>query len=241
MMLSEHSRLVQKFDTCRTAFMLCDVQEKVEPHISNFHDAVHVANAMAAIHEILGPERSVFAVTEQYPRGVGHVHPAIRLPADAIIAEKVQSSMLVPTLRPHILGDAERGIAPVQQVFLWGHETHGCVLQTADELLTHGIRVAILVDGCAAQLPEMHDVAVLQMAHWDGLMLTTTISAVMQLTRSDPRHVKSVLNTLKQFVSDSEATREPAATVAHGDATATFDSRPAVALDAPSAWCGMDH
>jgi nicotinamidase-related amidase len=205
--ISEHSRLIQKFDTCRTAFMLCDVQEKVEPHIQNFHNAVHAANAMAAMHELLGPEHSVFVVTEQYPKGVGHVYHDIHVPADAIVAEKLTPSMLVPEIRPYILGDAVRGIPPVQQAIIWGHETYGCILQTTDELLEHGIRVAVLVDGCGAQSMENHDTAILQMSHWEGVLLSTVSSAIMQLTRSDPRFVKDVIKILKKYGADWAATQ----------------------------------
>lgn len=242
-MISEHSRLIHKFDSCRTAFMLCDVQEKVEPHIDNFLDAVDVANAMSALHQLLGPEHSVFIVTEQYPQGVGHVHPAIQLPPDAVVAEKMQPSMLVPAVRPHIFGDATRGIPPVQQVIIWGHETYGCVLQTADELLTNGIRVAVLVDGCAAQSREKHNTAVLQMSHWEGLMVTTTPSAVMQLTRSDARFMKAIIQVLKKHGADWAATQqrlqqrkqqqESSAEAEAGEARAARGLQ-------PSAWSGMD-
>ncbi|CAG9569329.1 Isochorismatase_family_-_putative [Leishmania major strain Friedlin] len=200
--LSAHSRLIQKFDTCRTAFMLCRVHLRADPHSSSLHNVVHATNAMAAVNQLLGPERSVFVATEVQPQGVGHSCHGIQLPEDAIIAENVRTSMLVPKVRLHILGDAERGIPPVQQVVIWGYETCGCILQTADDLLTHGVRVAVLVDGCASRTKEVHDTAVLQISRWDGLMVTTVPSAVMQLTRSDARFVKPIIQIMKKFAAD---------------------------------------
>lgn len=234
--ISEHSRLFQKFDTCRTAFMLCDVQERVAPHIANFHDAVHAANAMSAMHTMLGPDYSVFIVTEQYPKGLGHVYHDIVVPADAIVADKVTPSMLVPKVRPYILGDAERGIPPVQQVIIFGHETYGCVLQTTDELLTHGIRVAVLVDGCGSQVPKHHDVAIQQLSNWEGVLMTTVPSVIMQLTRSDPRFVKDVIKVLKKYGADWAAS-QPAAVE---DATKDNDVGAATAKK-PSGWTGLDE
>ncbi|KAG5485760.1 hypothetical protein LSCM1_07171 [Leishmania martiniquensis] len=219
-MLSEHSRLIQKFDTCRTAFMLCYAPGKVESLTQNFGEIAHVTNTMAAVHQLLGPERSVFVATELPPQGVGRHCQGIQLPDGTIIAEKVQVSMLVPEVRLCIFGSDERGVPPVQQVIIWGVETHGCILQTVDELLTHGIRVAILVDGCASNAKELHDTAVLQMSHWDGLMVTTAPSAVMQLTRSDARFVKAVVQILKKFGADWAATQQQpkvAAQSAEGD------------------------
>lgn len=256
--LSEHSRLIQKFDTCRTAFMLCYAPVQADPHIPSLHNVVHATNAMAAVHQLLGPERSVFAATEVHTHGVGDSCDGIQLPEDTIIAENVRTSMLVPKVRPHILGDAERGIPPVQQVIICGYETCGCVLQTADDLLTRGVRVAVLVDGCASQRKEMHDTAVLQISHWDGLMVTTVPSAIMQLTRSDARFLKPIIQILKKFAADwrttqprpelrdrreggdgdevTAASNTVAAPSALVNATAAY-----AVLAADSACCRMDH
>ncbi|CAJ1017574.1 Isochorismatase family, putative [Leishmania lindenbergi] len=205
--LAEYSRLIQKFDTCRTAFMMCHGQENVEPHTRNFHNTFQVAKAMATVHQLLGPEWSVFVAAELYSQDTRHAYHDVQLPEDAIIAENVQTSMLVPEVQLYILGDAERGIPPVQQAIIWGCETYGCVLQTSDELLAHGIRVAVLVDGCTSRIAEMHDTAVLQMSHWDGLMLTTAPSAIVQLTRSDARFVKPIIQILKTFAADWSTTQ----------------------------------
>ncbi|KAG5498518.1 hypothetical protein JKF63_02804 [Porcisia hertigi] len=208
-MLSEHSRLVNKFDTCRTAFVMFCLQENIKWSIVNSHDAVHVGNAMAAVHKLIGPERSVFVAMGLHPGGVGDAYDGLQLPENVVYEENVQQSPLAPQVRPYLFGNVERGIPPVEQAIIWGHETHGCILQVADELLTHGVRVAVLVDGCASRSKRMHDTAVLQMSHWDGLMLTTASSAVMQLTRSDARFVKPIIQILKRFAADWETTRPP--------------------------------
>lgn len=233
--ISEHSRLFHKFTTCRTAFMLCDVQEKVEPHIANFHDAVHAAKAMVSMHELLGPARSVFIASEQYPQGVGHTYHGIRLPADAVVAEKLIPSMLVPKVRPYIFGDAAQGIEPVQQVIIWGHETYGCVLTTIDELLSHGIRVAVLVDGCSSQVQSHHDIAIQQMSHWEGLLMTTVPSVLMQLTRSDPLFVKEMIKIFKQYTADWTATQPKPEIEPKAAATATEAT-----VEGESGWAGLE-
>lgn len=191
-LISSPSHLLQKFDSCRTIFMCCDIQEKLRNRIPNFQAAVDVSNSMATIHNTLTPKHSTFVVTEQYPKGVGHVAKDITLPEGTPVIEKLQPSMLVPEMMPYIDGDAARGILPVQQAVLWGHETHVCVLQTADELLSRNIRVAVLVDGCASQQQLDHDVAIQEMAGWENLTLTTTISVLLQLSRGD-RSIRGAL------------------------------------------------
>ncbi|GET86159.1 mitochondrial associated ribonuclease, putative [Leishmania tarentolae] len=196
-LISPRSHLMQKFDSCRTIFMCCDIQEKLRDRISNFQAAVDVSNSMAAIHNALTPKHSTFVVTEQYPKGVGHIAKDIVLPEGTPVIEKLQPSMLVPEMMPYIDGDAARGILPVQQAVLWGHETHVCVLQTADELLSRNIRVAVLVDGCASQQQLDHDVAIQEMARWENLTLTTTISVLLQLARGQHLMKGPLMNIVK--------------------------------------------
>ncbi|EPY28085.1 hypothetical protein AGDE_10558 [Angomonas deanei] len=91
-------------------------------------------------------------------------------------------SMLTKDVVDYLKSD---GKEPVQQVVLWGHETHVCILQTADALLQQNIRVAICLDGCSAQRKIDHDAAVLSMSRWDGLVFSTPIGILLQLTQGD--------------------------------------------------------
>ncbi|CAM37124.1 putative mitochondrial associated ribonuclease [Leishmania braziliensis MHOM/BR/75/M2904] len=208
-LIASRSRLLHKFDSCRTIFMCCDIQEKLRGRIPNFQAAIDVSNSMAAIHNALTPRHTSFVATEQYPQGVGRLARDIQLPEGTPVIEKVQPSMLVPEMMPYIIGDPARGILPVQQAVLWGHETHVCIMQTADELLQHGIRVGVLVDGCAAQRQLDHDVAIQEMSTWDNLTLTTTISVLLQLVRGDDS-LKGPL--MKLVVKPDDPSRFPSRT-----------------------------
>ncbi|EPY43480.1 mitochondrial associated ribonuclease [Angomonas deanei] len=152
---------------------------------------------MVKLRELLGRDCTVFLATEHYPEKLGHTAGDIQLPDDVVVSAKYYPTMLTADILPYIVGDRDRGIEPVQQVVLWGHETHVCVIHTADELLQRGIRVAVAVDGCAAQKELDHSTAVLAMSSWDGLLLSTTGSICMQLSRGDERIMKSILDILK--------------------------------------------
>lgn len=200
--VTARSHLLQRFDTCRTIFMCCDIQEKLRTRIHNFDAAVDVSNAMAKMHNAFTPKYATFVATEQYPQGVGHLVQEIKLPPNTPVFAKDQPSMVVPEMLPYLEGDVARGILPVQQAVLWGHETHVCIMHTADELVRRNIHVAVLVDGCASQQRLDHDVALMEMAKWDNLALTTTVSLLLQLTRGDRAVMGPLMHILKQKRAD---------------------------------------
>ena len=186
------SHLLQKYISCRTLFLCCDVQEKLRTKIVNFNDAVIVSNKMAYLHSVLTPQYATFVATEHAPQYTGRFVKDIQLPADTPIFAKEQPSMLLPEVLPYLEGNTEQGVLPVRQAVLWGHESHVCILNTADALLQRGIRVAVLVDGCASQQKIDHDVAMQAMASWEGLTLSTFISVMMQLTQGEPEMAKKL-------------------------------------------------
>lgn len=191
-------RLMQKYDSCRTAFLCCDIQDRLRPHIKNFDDAVHVSNSMSELYEMIGRERGVFIATEQAPKFIGHIAKDIKLPPGCPPPfAKIQPSMLIDEVLPYIIGDKERGLEPVQQAVLWGHETQVCIINTADDLLSRGIRVAILCDGTGCQRDLDHQVSLQSMASWPGLVMTTVTGITLQLTKADERFLKQVLSLTK--------------------------------------------
>ncbi|KAG5485759.1 hypothetical protein LSCM1_07170 [Leishmania martiniquensis] len=194
------AQLPRKFTECRTLFMCCDMQEKLADKIPGFYRTIDTTNSIALFCEMLGPTWCSVIATVQYPAGVGPLYHEIRLPPSTPVFPKMEPSMLLPEVLPYLYGDAERGILPVQQVVLWGHETHVCIMQTADELLRRGFRVAVVTDGCAAQRRIDHDVAIMEMSKWEGLLLTNSIGVYNMIVRADDRFSKLVM----KLVQDGE-------------------------------------
>ncbi|KAG5498517.1 hypothetical protein JKF63_02803 [Porcisia hertigi] len=170
------AQILRKLTDCRTLFMCCDMQEKLKDKIPGFDETIYITNRITHFCEMLGPKYCNVIATLQYPAGVGPLYHEIQLPPGTPVFEKMQPSMLLPEVLPYLYGDAQRGILPVQQVVLWGHETHVCIMQTADELLRRGFRVAIATDACAAQRRIDHEVALMEMSKWEGLLLTDSLS-----------------------------------------------------------------
>ncbi|KAG5506888.1 hypothetical protein JIQ42_07604 [Leishmania sp. Namibia] len=179
------AQLLRKFTECRTLFMCCDIQEKLADKIPGFYETIRITNSLTLFCEILSPKYCSVIATVQYPAGVGPLYHEIQLPPNTPVLPKMEPSMLLPEVLPHLYGDKERGILPVQQAVLWGHETHVCIMQTADELLRRGFRVAIVTDGCAAQRRIDHEVALMEMSKWEGLLLTNSVGVYNMIVRAD--------------------------------------------------------
>lgn len=176
--------------------MCCDMQEKLADKIPDFHATVHVTNNLTLFCEILGPKYCSCIATLQYPEGVGPLYHEIILPPSTPVFPKMEPSMLLPEVLPYLYGDAQRGILPVQQVVLWGHETQVCILQTADELLRRGFRVAVVTDACAAQRRIDHEVAMMEMSKWTGLHLTSANGVYTEMLRAHPRYFGPVMKLI---------------------------------------------
>ncbi|RNF20662.1 ribonuclease mar1 [Trypanosoma conorhini] len=189
------SRLVKHYSSCKTAFFCCDIQEKLVPLVANFDNCAFVANRFAALHTALGPAHSLYVVAEQYPKGLGPTAAGIQLPTDAHVFPKLQSPMLVPEVTALV------DVPEVEQVVLWGAETHVCVLQTAAALLELNKKVAIALDGCGSQKEGDHRTAIQLLQSWsrDGCYVSTSESILMQLLQDagDPLF-KTVAPIMKQ-------------------------------------------
>jgi hypothetical protein len=191
-----HAQLLQHISHGRTLFMCCDMQEKLADKIPGFHETIHITNNLTLFCEILGPKYCSCIATLQYPDGVGPLYHEIILPPNTPVFPKIEPSMLLPEVLPYLYGDEGKGILPVQQVVLWGHETQVCIMQTADELLRRGFRVAVATDGCAAQRRIDHDVALMEMSKWAGLHLTTSVGVYTEMLRAHPHFFAPVMKVI---------------------------------------------
>lgn len=118
-------------------------------------------------------------VTEQYPKGLGHTLPELRvLLDDASALEKTAFSACgVPGFAERL---RELDAAPV---ILTGVEAHVCVLLTALDLLGRGVRVSIVADAVCSRRATSMDLGLAQ-ARQAGAVITSTETVVFQLLGS---------------------------------------------------------
>jgi nicotinamidase-related amidase len=152
------------------------------------------------------------AVTEQYPRGLGHTVSELseHLLPEHTVVEKVTFSMMCGGENE----DPASGAAmdafivenDIRKVLICGVETHVCVLQTTLDLLAMGVDVTVIVDGVSSQRPTDRTVALDRLAK-AGAVLSTAESSLFQLLGdAKTPHFKAV----------SKMVQEPRALTAEG-------------------------
>ncbi|PWN54481.1 Isochorismatase hydrolase [Violaceomyces palustris] len=164
-----------RIDLKKTAFFVCDIQERFKTAISNFDHVVATSAKMLRASSIL--EVPVFT-TEQNPKALGRtVSPLNELIAELptlsskAVFPKTRFSMFIPGITDEWLEKA----GPIEHVVIFGigelvnscefcigadnchvisptmiQESHVCVLQTTLDLLEKGFQVHVLRDGVSS-------------------------------------------------------------------------------------------
>jgi nicotinamidase-related amidase len=113
------------------------------------------------------------AATEQYPKGLGPTTPELAARLSQISAKMTFSCGGCPQIFQQW---ESQGIF---KVLLAGIESHVCVLQTAFDLLSHGLRVYLAVDAVGSRFDVDYQMALRRMDS-AGVTLTTTESALFE-------------------------------------------------------------
>ncbi|CAG2055351.1 unnamed protein product, partial [Timema podura] len=194
----------------KTAFFLCDIQEKFRPAMLHFDQVVEVANklAMSGIkpglpsslgkHTIYCTKASETAlvktskilniplvVTEQNPKGLGKTVQELDIAHAYRVYPKTRFSMLVPELVAELGGLCGNNL---ECVVLFGIEAHVCVEQTAAELCARGIQVHIAADASTSRSQEDRLLA-FQRLKQIGCFITTSETVIFKLL-GDKEHPK---------------------------------------------------
>ena len=172
-----HSNIL-KLGEC--AFVIVDVQEAFRQSIPDFGD---ISRRIAAFAEGAKLLNVPVIVTEQYPKGLGHIAERITqaLPGNALIIEKTAfSSCGVAAFNDELTKTRAR------QIILAGIEAHICVNQTAHDLLAQGFAVHLLADGTSSRTEQNKNVGLNKMQS-SGAILSSVETALFELLR-DARH-----------------------------------------------------
>ena len=141
--------------------LVVDVQEKLLPVISNASELSESIIFLLNVAEVLNVP---VVVSEQYPRGLGHsVAEIASHAAVSEVVEKIQfsaadalhgSRTFAETATQHNLQPAVEVQQP--QVVVVGIESHICVLQTALDLISHGVQVFVVEDAVGSRRHSDH-------------------------------------------------------------------------------------
>lgn len=132
-------------DKDQSLLLVVDVQERLLPAIHGWQRLLDNVSWLVQVAQKLGVP---VLASEQYPRGLGHIHSELRqLLAAPNIAEKLHFSCVAAQCLTDLPG-AER-----PQVVVCGIESHVCVLQTVLELREQGKQVFVVADAVASRDP----------------------------------------------------------------------------------------
>ncbi|KAF8607656.1 Isochorismatase hydrolase [Ceratobasidium sp. AG-I] len=164
-----------KVDPARTAFFICDLQERIRGVIWKFDDIVYTSNKMLKMAKILNVP---VLTTEQHPRVFGNTVPELMYDhLDNLqlgIYPKTKFSMITPEVEEIIQRNRINGVV------LMGIETQICITQTTIDLLQRGIDVHVLADGVSSCNREEIPWALARMRQ-AGAQITTSESMLYQL------------------------------------------------------------
>lgn len=161
--------------------LLIDMQERLMPVIHEAEGLVRRAGRLLAGCAALG---SPYCVTQQYTRGLGHTVSELRPHLERAHTTVEKSDFSAAT--PRVLATLEA--AGTESVILVGVETHICVMQTALDLLAHGLQPVVCLDAVGSRRPVDRDAALRRMEA-AGVLPATVESVLMEWcgTASHPR------------------------------------------------------
>jgi len=172
-------------DPSSCVFLMCDIQEKFRPAISNFEAVVENARRLTSASNILNIP---LIVTEQYPKGLGNTVAEIPTGHAKGVFEKTKFSMFVPEVDAALREDQS-----LDQIVLFGVETHVCIQQTVLDLIKKGrpysarpFEVFLVADASSSRSNVDRKFA-LERLRALGAIVTTTESILFQLV-GDKNH-----------------------------------------------------
>ncbi len=132
-----------------SSLLVIDMQDRLLPAMAGGQEALARCGILIAAAKTLGLP---VAVSEQYPKGLGHSVPAIteKTGNAPVFAKTEFSGWRNEALKTHLIALHEGGRP---QVVVAGIEAHVCVLQTAIDLALAGFGVFAVADAMASRAP----------------------------------------------------------------------------------------
>ena len=163
-------------DAAKSTLLLIDMQERLLPAMAG---AEAVERRCGILLKAASAMDVPVAVTEQYPKGLGHLVPVLKDEiGNAPVFEKLDFSCWRDrALKQHLIDHHEHG-RPL--VIVAGIEAHVCVLQSAIDLAMAGFGVFAVADAMASRAPASMALALERMRD-AGVQVVNTEMVVFEL------------------------------------------------------------
>jgi nicotinamidase-related amidase len=163
-------------DARKSTFLLVDAQDRLLPAMAS---PAEVESRCAILLKAAKALEVPVAVSEQYPKGLGHTVAALKAElGNAPVFEKFCFSCWKdPAIKEHLVAHHE---ANRPLVILAGVEAHVCVLQTAIDLAGAGFGVFAVADAMSSRSPAATALALDRMRQ-SGVPVVNTEMVVFEL------------------------------------------------------------
>jgi nicotinamidase-related amidase len=161
-----------KLDPSRAALVVIDIQEAFRKAVPVFDDVARAAGVLVEGAKVVG---TPIAITEQYPKGLGHTVPEV--------AEHLPNG--VEPLEKEVFSAVEADgfdLGGADQALVCGIETHVCVNQTVIDLLATGVDVHVAEDAVGSRSKQNWRLG-LEKVEQAGATLTSVETALFELVR----------------------------------------------------------
>ena len=160
-----------------SVLLIIDIQEKLLRAVFNKEELENKAEILAKTSNILSIP--IF-VTEQYPTGLGETVSNLKdiFTSETQIYEKTDFNAFN---KNEILGNFSK--INRKQVLICGIETHICIYQTAEFLLSKGYEVTIAADACGSRSKKEYDFGLKNLASL-GAKIKTVEMIVFELLKT---------------------------------------------------------
>ena len=181
----------------KTAFFLCDIQEKFRPHIHQMTDVINTAKKMSEFSKLLNIP---LIVTEQYPKALGNTCAEIDISHASIVSPKTLFSMVLPNVKGFLKS------SDIKDVVLYGIESQVCITQTALDLLSENINVHILADGISSINYGESKVAINRLREYCDISTSETVIFQLLKDAAHPKF-KEASDLVKKFKHETNANK----------------------------------
>ena len=161
----------------RSHLLIVDVQEKLVPVIQDAEAMISGCTYLMQTAEATGVP---ICVSEQYPKGLGSsVDAVLQNTAQEHVVEKLRFSASEAFLQycASRYPDSDSRQQERDQVVIAGIEAHICVLQTAFDLLAHGLRVCVVEDAVGSRRQSDASAAMRRIRDAGAVVLTAESAA----------------------------------------------------------------
>ena len=174
----------------QSCLIVIDVQERLVPAMQAPARVIrNTQTLMTAAKKLAIP----ILLTEQYPKGLGHIVPELRELAKAgTVIKKMHFSCM--NEKPFAARFKALGR---RQAVIVGMEAHICVMQTGVDLMEQGYEIFVVTDATSSRTPESEKACLDRLGAAGAGIVTTEMVVFEWLGRAGTPEFKELLSMIK--------------------------------------------